>query len=748
MRNRILAAAALAGAACLASALSAQPVGGDVRGVVEQKFELNNFSIQRLDLPPDNDPFVTELTLGATTYGVWVEPQSFRTEGARATTVNADGQLVDIPLPPHLTVRAQLEGVPDARAAGSRMGGGLHLTIALPGEGGTEIWTVQPLYDAVDGADTALVVVSRADDAKPNHEWTCGVDDRGIGQAEADGGTSGARAFLVCETATDADFEFFGKNGSSEANTIADIDAVMARISAVYEGQCNVTFLIPHYQIWTTSADPYTSTDSGTRLSQVRNWWQANMGAVHRDLCHAFTGVNIDGSVIGIAWLSAVCTTNGYGLVQSRYTIAMNSRGALSAHEIGHNFSANHCDGSGDCHIMCSALGGCDGLGNPAYFGVASANRITNYAAGRACLDEGGLVYPFFEDWADANIDPIAWVANSGGAISAAADNEPSPPNSLNLDGTDSIESGAIDISNVVEPPFVSFHAEHKGVEAGKTLVCQYRDFFNNWNTLITFSSDGADQTEFGYQTAEVPIAGWSENFAIRFIAQGADSTDDWYIDDIAVAPFAGNAVPFLEEFDSTTLDGNVWGTTVGAQVVTDATNEPSEPYSLALDATDSAESNNFLMSGATFPSYLSFFTQHKGVESGKTLLVEYLNINGNWNTFTTVPSNGADQNSFAFYQAQVPFDSYHDDFAFRFRAQGADATDDWYIDDIRIGDEFTPPDDCYADFNDDGSVNTVDVLAFLNAWSAGNASADCNDDGSVNTVDVLCFLNLWNAGC
>lgn len=54
----------------------------------------------------------------------------------------------------------------------------------------------------------------------------------------------------------------------------------------------------------------------------------------------------------------------------------------------------------------------------------------------------------------------------------------------------------------------------------------------------------------------------------------------------------------------------------------------------------------------------------------------------------------------------------------------------------------------CVADFNSDGVVNTQDVLAFLNAWTAGDSSADINGDGLVNTQDVLAFLNLWNAGC
>jgi hypothetical protein len=54
----------------------------------------------------------------------------------------------------------------------------------------------------------------------------------------------------------------------------------------------------------------------------------------------------------------------------------------------------------------------------------------------------------------------------------------------------------------------------------------------------------------------------------------------------------------------------------------------------------------------------------------------------------------------------------------------------------------------CDADFNIDGLVNTLDVLAFLNAWAGSDSRADINGDGSVNTLDVLAYLNLWASGC
>ena len=54
----------------------------------------------------------------------------------------------------------------------------------------------------------------------------------------------------------------------------------------------------------------------------------------------------------------------------------------------------------------------------------------------------------------------------------------------------------------------------------------------------------------------------------------------------------------------------------------------------------------------------------------------------------------------------------------------------------------------CYADFNGDGTVDTRDVLAFLNAWTADDPRADFTGDGEINTLDVLAFLNAWSAGC
>lgn len=54
----------------------------------------------------------------------------------------------------------------------------------------------------------------------------------------------------------------------------------------------------------------------------------------------------------------------------------------------------------------------------------------------------------------------------------------------------------------------------------------------------------------------------------------------------------------------------------------------------------------------------------------------------------------------------------------------------------------------CRADINLDGAVDTSDVVAFLNLWSARRWGADFTDDGAIDTRDVVAFLNSWTEGC
>jgi hypothetical protein len=54
----------------------------------------------------------------------------------------------------------------------------------------------------------------------------------------------------------------------------------------------------------------------------------------------------------------------------------------------------------------------------------------------------------------------------------------------------------------------------------------------------------------------------------------------------------------------------------------------------------------------------------------------------------------------------------------------------------------------CPADFDRDGRVTILDVVAFLNAFVARDPSADVNHDAALNILDVVYFLNAFGRGC
>lgn len=54
----------------------------------------------------------------------------------------------------------------------------------------------------------------------------------------------------------------------------------------------------------------------------------------------------------------------------------------------------------------------------------------------------------------------------------------------------------------------------------------------------------------------------------------------------------------------------------------------------------------------------------------------------------------------------------------------------------------------CADDFNMDGTVNTTDFLAFMNAYQNGHPWADVNRDGVIDTRDVAAYLSVYQEGC
>lgn len=149
----------------------------------------------------------------------------------------------------------------------------------------------------------------------------------------------------VVTISTDADPEWFGVYGS-ESNAV--IASIINAAEAIYSRQLGIRFRIVKQHVY-TDGSPYGTTDPGALLSRFTRNRENRYNLAENpstfdeevDIKHLFTGKNFDGSVIGIAYIGVVCAVPAlsYGITQHYMDIA---DVGIFAHELGHNFGAQH----------------------------------------------------------------------------------------------------------------------------------------------------------------------------------------------------------------------------------------------------------------------------------------------------------------------------------------------------------------------------------------------------------------------
>lgn len=163
--------------------------------------------------------------------------------------------------------------------------------------------------------------------------------------------------------------------------------------------------------------------------------------------------------------------------------------------------------------------------------------------------DEGGEFFvdlnsvftelPISDPFATTSLDTSVWTGNDGTQINTLAINEPSPPNSLNLDGTDSLGSALIDAS-LLENITVAYAWQRGGngnpPEANEDLVLEFLDAADNWIEADRQFGGGSDSS-FTQESVVLPQAAEHGNLRVRFRATSGDNNaDDWFVDDVEVS--------------------------------------------------------------------------------------------------------------------------------------------------------------------------------------------------------------------
>ncbi len=355
---------------------------------------------------------------------------------------------------------------------------------------------------------------------------------------------------------------------------------------------------------------------------------------------------------------------------------------------------------------------------------------------------------PYLDQFNDPSL--TLWRNPTGDvAVNSDALAEPSGPDSLNLSGAAQINTVEIRAAEFLTTTGqISFYTQHSGTEAGEDLIVEHTNISGTWLPLAVIPSSGVDQGEFVSHMIEIPLFAIHNQLQLRFTTAGDQIDDNWYIDDVEIKFFEGNSVPWSDDFESGISMNFNWESST-ATPSTAGDNEPSGTQSANLDNSDSMTTKS-IDATTVFPIvYVQFYTQHKGVEIGESLFVEYKDIFGAWNELATVVSDGIDHSGFNLNQLELPVFAFGADLQLRLTALGDEADDDWFVDNIAVTKDFIDePDPCPADMNGDGALDFFDIAAFLSAFSALDSVADFNGDGQWDFFDIASFLSAFSAGC
>jgi len=470
-----------------------------------------------------------------------LEQRSLRAADFRLLVQTASGEIEQREAPVPSTYRGRV-----AEDATSRV------AARLDGDGALFAWirrgdrfdTLLPARELRPGLPPDLHVIVREEELPSPPAGTCATEDPLVPPAldappPAFEGAGGPRK--LADVAFDCDFEFFQQNGGNVANVVRDVETVMNGVEMIYETDLGISYEITVILVRTAEPDPYTTVVACDLLDELRQHWNGNLGAIRRDAAHLMTGKDLQAGSIGIARVATICNKSGsYGLSQSRFSPMLGARIALTAHELGHNWSAVHCQG-GDCRIMCPAIGGCSG--DMGAFGAASRAAIVTFRDSRPCLDDllPALDPPFFDPFASGSLDPSLWSYVEGAKTSSAGGPKPSEPRALNLDASggapfkdDEIRSNEIRLAGL-PAAYVAWFTNHSGVEAGERLAVEYYSLLRRWEELETIVSDGTDPAFYRFRGFRLPLFAIHDEFRIRFRAEVDQKNDDWFVDDVRI---------------------------------------------------------------------------------------------------------------------------------------------------------------------------------------------------------------------
>ncbi len=287
-------------------------------------------------------PIRLPINIADNSYTLELNPVSLRAAGYHLLVQGADGTLVPTPSNDVRTYRGRLIEAEGSDAAASWIDGGLHAVMILPSGAS---FVLEPIASRVAGASHRDHMLYPKTAALPTG-LGCATPDEAAAGPDADASSGSAATsgpVYLADLAIDADVEYYNYHGSVAA-TESYVHTIINTVNLQYERDLNIKHLITTIIVRTTEPDPYSADSVGGLINQFRDRWNASYDSIVRDAAQLFTGKVFEGS-IGIAFTNSLCFTDAaYSVVRSNACVNFACKTDLSAHELGHVWSANHCN--------------------------------------------------------------------------------------------------------------------------------------------------------------------------------------------------------------------------------------------------------------------------------------------------------------------------------------------------------------------------------------------------------------------
>ncbi len=206
-----------------------------------------------------------------------------------------------------------------------------------------------------------------------------------------------------------ADHTFTDAIGPDPAGAIV---ARMDIVDGIWSSQVGIRVALESVTVLSDNDDFFSSTTvPGDLLAEVSGYRGRLPGHNDTGLTHLMTGRTMNGSIVGIAYLGAICAgTQSVSLSQS--TVSTTMGGLIAAHELGHNFNAVHDGVPGACSATPQTFLMAPTINFSNQFSSCSLNAITLRAETASCLVQ-------IPPAAGGTLDPGPTGGNSPGAATA-----------------------------------------------------------------------------------------------------------------------------------------------------------------------------------------------------------------------------------------------------------------------------------------------------------------------------------------